>query len=495
MTRLALRRLSGPQIGALRAVFDLAGGEPVYLVGGGIRDALLAQPTVDLDVVVASGAVRLARRLADALGGAFVALDRDRGVARVLLRSGDAALQLDLTDFRGPTLEEDLGGRDFTIDALAVPLDELLRRGSAPIIDPSGGLRDLAARRLRPAGAGVIESDPVRALRGIRLEVQLGFRLDPGAVRVIRRVAPALALVAGERVCAELVGILRTPRSAAGLRHADRMGVLPVIIPEIAPMRGVRQPSPHRFDVLEHSFQAVAAADRLVARIASRLPRGDLLAAHLSEELGGRVRRREVLKLGALLHDVAKPETRALVDGRVRFLGHDHAGAERVRVIGHRLRLPASAVRLLETLVRHHLRVMHLAQAGVLTRRARYRFFRDLGDAAQDLLLLSLVDAAALDGSSPFAVWRRSTLVRDLMAGSGEERALAAAPPLLRGEDIMASFGLPPGPRVGQLLARAREAQDLGLVTTRDQALAYLRGAPELPAGPADDMIALEERP
>jgi putative nucleotidyltransferase with HDIG domain len=495
MTRVALRQFPVPQISALRAVLELAGSEPVYLVGGGIRDVLLARPTIDLDVAIASGAIPLARRLADAHGGTFVELDRDRGVARVVLRIEAAVLRLDVTDFRGPTLEDDLLGRDFTVDALAVRLDELLRLGSSPIIDPSGGLPDLTARRLRPARPDVIEHDPVRALRGIRLEAQLGFRLDPGAVRIIRRVAPALAHVAMERVTQELLAILRTPRSARGLRRADRMGVLPVILPEVTPMRGVTQPAPHQFDVLEHSLRAVAAADRLLAAIASRLPGGDLLETHLSEELGGAVRRREVLKLGALLHDVAKPETRAVVDGRIRFFGHDHAGAERVRAVGHRLRLPARATRLLETLVRHHLRVMHLEQAGSVTRRARYRFFRDLGEAAQDLLLLSLVDAAALNGSSPFAVWRRSKLIRDLMAGIGEERAVSTATPLLRGDDVMAGFGLQPGPEVGRLLAQAREAQDLGLVATRDEALAYLRQMRGPPSGPVSGMIPLEERP
>lgn len=120
---------------------------------------------------------------------------------------------------------------------------------------------------------------------------------------------------------------------------------------------------------------------------------------------------------------------------------------------------------------------MHLAQAGVVTRRARFRFFRALGDEARDLLLLALADASALDGTSPLAIWTGSggEVVRTLMAGADEEAAAAASPALLRGEDLMAAFGLAPGPEVGRLLALAREAQALGLVTTRDEALAHLR--------------------
>ena len=110
-----------------------------------------------------------------------------------------------------------------------------------------------------------------------------------------------------------------------------------------------------------------------------------------------------------------------------------------------------------------------------MTPRARYRFYRDLGEDTRDLLLLTLVDAAAVTGVSPRSVWRRAAVVRDLLRGWEEtSRAGAEASPLVRGEDVMARFGIPPGPEVGRLLERAREAQGLGLVTTREEALAYL---------------------
>ena len=105
---------------------------------------------------------------------------------------------------------------------------------------------------------------------------------------------------------------------------------------------------------------------------------------------------------------MAKPETRRVVDGRVRFFGHDVIGAARARAIGERLRLPARAIAVLERLVRHHLRPMHLGQAGQVTRRARYRFYPRPGDDARDLLLLALVDAAAVTGAIPASVWRRA---------------------------------------------------------------------------------------
>ena len=472
MAELRLDRLAPAQAALLRVAADAAGdGRDTVLVGGAIRDVVLRRPAADVDIAVPSGAIALARRCAERLGGTCVVLDADRGVARVV---ADGGLTLDVTDFRAPTLEGDLLARDFTIDALAVSLSALVARGCAPIVDPTGGLADLAARRLRPAGPGVLEDDPLRTLRAVRLEATLGLRLTTSAARAVRGAARGLERVSAERVRDELLMLLGLADTARALRRADALGVLGVIIPEIEPMRGTRQPAPHRFDVLEHSLRAVAGCDRLLARLDALAPYGEELAVHVAEPLGGGAGRRTALKLAALLHDVSKPETRRRVSGRVRFFEHDVIGARRVREIGERLRLPERLTALVERVVRHHLRPMHLGHAGAITPRARYRFYRDLREDTRDLLLLVLADAAAVTGASPLATWRRAGIVRELLAGWSEQREAQTQPPLLRGEDVMARFSLEPGPRVGWLLAQAREAQDLGRVQSREEALAYL---------------------
>jgi putative nucleotidyltransferase with HDIG domain len=241
-------------------------------------------------------------------------------------------------------------------------------------------------------------------------------------------------------------------------------------------MRTTAQSEPHRFDVWEHSLRAVEAMDAVLAAL-DTIDHAGTLRPHLAEVLGDGLTRAEVLKLAALLHDVAKPETRTVSDGRIRFIGHDVRGGERAVEVAHRLRLSARAARVLGRLVAHHLRPMHLGHAPVLTRRARHRFFRDLGDEARDLLLLALADAAAVRGEPPLVVWSGpgGALLRTLMAGVGEEERAATVAPLVSGEDVMTAFGLSPGPEVGRLLARARQAQALGTIATRQQALDYLR--------------------
>jgi poly(A) polymerase len=477
-TELRLDRLAPASVAALRAVSETVGaGRGIVVVGGVVRDALLGRTDADVDLAVPAGALALAARLAARLGGTAVVLDAARGAARV----AGPGVQLDLTDFRAPTLAGDLAERDFTVNALAVEIDPLLSNGRAPIVDPTGGIADLRARRLRPAGPGVIADDPLRALRAVRLEGTRGLRLTPAAARAVRAAAPGLVSVAAERVRDELVELLRLAATGRALRRADALGLLEVILPEIGPMRGTAQPAPHRFDVLEHSLRAVEACDRVLARTPALTPFGDELTTHLAEPLGGALDRAAVLKLAALLHDVAKPQTRRLVAGRVRFFEHDLIGADRAREIGRRWRLPERVVAVLERLVRHHLRPMHLAQTGEVTRRARYRFYRDLGSDTRDLLLLALVDGAAVTGASPLTVWRRAGLIRDLLGGWVEAEHVAAAPPLLRGQDVMECFDLPPGPAVGYLLARAREAQDLGLVSSREEALTYLDSSAAAP--------------
>ena len=459
----------------LARLADADAGE-AWLVGGAVRDALTGAPPRELDVALPARALLRGRALADRLGARFVVLDEDRGVCRLV-----SAVPVDLADLRATTIEGDLAARDFTVNALAAPLRTLAAAGRAELLDPTGGIADLDARVVRLCGPRALAEDPVRILRGVRLALQPGWRLDPGVVEAARAAAPGLARVAAERVRDELARILDGPTSAQGLRRLDEMGALAVLLPESRAMRATPQPLPHHFDVWEHSLRAVVAADRLFAEAPGLARWGQDISARADEDLGDGLTRRAAVKLAALLHDVAKPETRTEEeDGRVRFIGHDVQGAARVAGIAERWRLSGRAGAMLERLVRHHLRPMHLAQSGPITRRARHRFFRDLGDDAGELLLLALADSAGLRGDDPLDVWagEGGRILRELQAGAAEERALAAAPPLVTGADVMAAFGLPPGPVVGRLLARAREAQALGQVTTRAQALALLAREP-----------------
>ena len=477
---LALHALAPEAREALEALHAILGpSRPAYLVGGALRDLLGGEPTADIDVAVPSGALAAARTLADRLDGAFLVLDDGRGAARLVPAAGRRwrGPQVDVVDFRASDLEGDLRGRDFTVNALAVSLHDLVASGEGAVQDPLGGLDDLRTRTVRLCSPASLDDDPVRALRAAQLGVRPGWRVAAPVGVAAARAAGALDRVSAERIRDGLVGLLGEGAAGAGLRLLDRWGVIDRLLPQRAAMLSTAQPLPHRFDVWEHSVRALEGADALLARAADLVGLDEALTEHLDEPLGDGLRRREVLKLAALLHDVAKPETRTVEAGRIRFFGHDVIGAERVAAIAARWRLSGRISTILARLVRHHLRPMHLAQAGKITRRARHRFFRDLEEDARDLLLLALVDAAAVTGRSPWALWRgpESQVLRELMAGHADESAVAAAPPLLSGGDIMDALALGPGPEIGRMLALVREAQALGHVTDREEALEWLR--------------------
>src|SRR5262249_22446925 len=157
------------------------------------------------------------------------------------------------------------------------------RDGSAVVLDPTGGMGDLSARVIRPCGPGVIADDPLRALRAVRLAIRPGWRLHVSAETAIHESAALTGLVSAERVRAEGRAILAEPSAAGGLRLLDRLGVLPVLLPESLAMKQTTQPEPHIFDVWEHSLRAVDAADLLLARLDALAPFGPELETHLDE--------------------------------------------------------------------------------------------------------------------------------------------------------------------------------------------------------------------
>jgi len=179
----------------LLALGEILGpGRPAWLVGGAVRDALSGAGVRDVDIAMPSGAVALAREAADRLGAAFLVLDEMRGAARLVIPRGHSSpgLQVDVADFRAPDLAGDLRGRDFTVNALAVPVAELVGAEETSVEDPTGGLRDLAARVVRLCSPRSLEEDAVRVLRAARLAIVPGWTLDPAVASAAEQAAPGL---------------------------------------------------------------------------------------------------------------------------------------------------------------------------------------------------------------------------------------------------------------------------------------------------------------
>jgi poly(A) polymerase len=458
-----------------------------YVVGGFLRDALLGRESHDVDLAVAADPLSLGRQLADALGGHFFALREEHKAARIVLPDGEAVRSIDLLPLR-VDIEADLAQRDLTINAMAVPIEGLARERLPSIIDPYGGKRDLAERVVRMVRPDTFRADPLRLLRAVRLCAELGFTLESQTAAVMAENAPLLSRVAPERQRDELMRILATSRAAAGLRLADELGLLGPLLPEVTATKGEEQPKEHQWEVFDHSVETVAALDvllgsekpadgrwaRLWRELWEKMEEFPAVREHFREEVSQGHSRAALLKLAALLHDIAKPETRTIDDnGRMRFFGHAQAGALRSAAVARRLRFSGAEVRQTEAMVKEHLRPLQIAQDGPPSRRALYRYFRDTGEAAIDVLFLSLADHLATVGPRlDWDDWRAHLGVVGFILAWRFQEELAAPSRLVTGHDLMDALGLAPGPLVGRLLETVEEAQAAGEVTTREQALA-----------------------
>lgn len=484
-----------PLLEAVRAVLpdDLA----VYLVGGAVRDALLGRTSHDLDFILDAHGIRTARRVADALQADFFPLDPERDTGRVIVTSPDGGRTLmDFATFRGADLESDLKGRDFTINAIAMEIH------SMQIHDPLHGGMDLKDRRLRVCSPSAFWDDPVRILRAVRLAAAFGVQPEPGTSQAMREAVSFLGEVSIERLRDELFRILEGPQPAACLGALDRIGALDQVLPELGALKGVEQPAPHVYDVWDHTLATVrhlesllavlgpqyhpeTASDWYLGLLALRLGRyRQKFAEHFATPLNVNRSLYGLLQLAGLYHDIAKPTTRKIDEnGQVRFWDHDQRGAEIAAARARALNLSNDEGDRLELIIHNHMRLLFhtnrlVGQGKMPTRRAVYRFFRDTRQAGVDIVLLSLADLrATYEHTLPQDTWSAGLDVcRLLLENWWEKPEESITPPaLLTGKDLLEEFDLEPGPQVGELLEAVREAQAVGKVSTRQDALDLAR--------------------
>jgi poly(A) polymerase len=476
-------------------------GRPAWLVGGAVRDRMLGRSLTDFDLVVDGDPEQAARAVAQAAGrAACFALSESFGAWRVVARGG--AWQADVERLRGGSLEADLVLRDFTVNAIAEPLE-----GGTPI-DPLGGIEDLMARRLRMAGPSAFADDPLRVLRLVRMAVELELEPEPQTSRSARACAGELRGVSAERVFMELRRILATPRARRGVELMGELGATAIVLPELQALRGVEQNRFHHLDVYGHTLEVL---DRVIAlqadpaailddwstgtggkdverdrpdgappgADAARGQLGERVAALLAEPLADEMTRGEALRWGVLLHDAAKPLTRGVRpgDGLVTFIGHDARGAELARAVLERLRASERLRAHVAGLVRHHLRLGFLVhEPQPLARRTVYAYLRACEPVEVDVTLLSVADRLATRGdNAQGAIDAHLRVARGMLQDALRWRSEGPPPPLLRGDDLARALGIDAGPRVGELLEELAEGQYAGELATREQALAYAR--------------------
>ncbi len=486
--------VSSPLLEAVRTA--IPAGEPVYLVGGAVRDAVLGRASRDLDFACLHG-IKLARSVADALKAAFFPMDETFDTGRVILQNADGSRDiLDFAGYRGDSLEADLRGRDFTINAVAMDLN------TGTIFDPLGGVMDIRNRRIRACSESALRDDSIRILRGIRQAAAYGFSIDPETRKLMKAAAGLLPNISPERLRDELFKILSGPKPDSAVRALEILGTLPYILPELPALKGMEQSAPHVYDVWTHTLAVLrhlegildvlspsyneqkANADWMNGLVVLKLGK---YRAQINEHLGKNLNvdrtARSVLFFAALYHDVNKPQTKSIEEnGRIRFLGHDEMGAQTAAQRGMALHFSNDELQRLRLIIKHHMRVhgqTNRKEAGVETsRKAIYRFFRDSNEAGIDLILLALADTrATYDHTLTQQHWAAALDVSRTLLDAWYEKAdeMIRPPALVNGDDLISTLQQKPGPEIGKLLEAIRENQAAGFLNTQAEALAFAR--------------------
>ncbi|MFH1020261.1 MAG: HDIG domain-containing metalloprotein [Pseudomonadota bacterium] len=450
-------------------------GQPMYVAGGPVRDWLLGVAAKDLDFTVPAGAVACAREAGALLGGTFVLLDEAEDVARVVWQG----FTLDFSGFRNrtATIEDDLGQRDFTINAMAVLLaPETGGLASLTVIDPLGGVTDLAEKRIRTPAAANLRADPLRLLRAYRFAATLGFAIESRTATAIAAHGALLTEAAMERVAYELGLIMASARAWQTIGRMAQDGLLWVVFPELVAGRGLDQPASHHLDVFAHSLEALRWQEKILLAPEAYFPGQGGLFSEISQGKWG-----ALLKWAALFHDLGKPETHRLVGEKITFYNHDQAGAAIFEGIAERLHWPRDDRNRVARLIALHMWPFHLSNARLrtgITRKACLRLVKAVGDDLAGLFLLAMADSLAGQGPGKpedmeknlAALWRE-------VQGVYEEhiQPVFASPPLVTGHDLIEVFALEPGPAFKEILDGLVVAQVEGLVADRGQALAWVK--------------------
>ena len=444
-------------------------GVECYVVGGYVRDIFLERPSADIDVVVVGSGIEVAKGLKQLLGKrAHLSVFKNFGTAQVKIRErqrGDGPGDEDVSeievefvgarkesyshDSRKPvvengTLEDDQNRRDFTINAMAICLNQS-RFGE--LVDPFNGLADLEdgmiATPLDPAIT--FSDDPLRMMRCIRFATQLNFQIEDETFEALQHMADRIKIVSGERIEVELNKIMMAPHPSTGFEYLQRSGLLQIILPELSALdivekkegRAHKNNFYHTLEVLENVVKAQDGLASQPSPFNSRL----------------------YLRWGALLHDIGKTRSKRWEPGTGwTFHNHNIIGAKMVPGIFRRLKLPMGAeMKYVQKLVDLHMRPQVIADSEVTDSAVR-RLLNDAGDDIDDLMMLCEADITSKNEVKKKMFLENFRMVREKLADLKEKDYKRLLQPVIDGNEIMELFHLKPSREVGVLKQYLKDA-------------------------------------
>src|SRR5919109_3158499 len=364
----------------------------LYAVGGTLRDLCLGRPVQDVDLAMLGDVIGFAKDFADQLGAAYVPMDAERGEVRVVYRKRDV---LDFARMRGETIIADLQRRDFTVNAMACPLGALLTQADPVLIDPHGGWHDLQARTVRLVSPVSFRDDPLRLLRAFRLAATLDLTIDPATLAAMGTMAPHLTGVAAERTHSGLFKLFAAARSGPHVASMVRLGLLDVLLPELAATRGSSCQPGDQLDVFGHAIRTYQTVEDLIGDPGAHLRpiAGAVVEYFRAEE------RRALIKWAALLHAIWEAVPRpGTSQAHATVLQFPAERAQQWQQVGGRLKWSRKQIDFVKLVLAHYGQLFALATLEAqdrLTLRSVHRWCKEVGDGMRAAFALAIGHALA----------------------------------------------------------------------------------------------------
>jgi poly(A) polymerase len=485
-----------------------------YIVGGALRNAFLKRPTGDIDIVLPKSfdCREKAGLLSKLLKGNSFVLDEKTQTYRVVFYDYPG-VHVDIMPFQSETIEEDLLRRDFTINALAYPVGKnpdfkvevksikatgnfifkLKGLKKKNVLDASGGKNDISNGLIKSVYADSIADDPLRMLRAFRFAGELNFKIQPALIKQIQASKQLIENVSGERIREELLKLCKRDDTALWFEKMDQTGLLTQLFPELEKQRGCAEVYYGKGGVLTHTFSVVERIEFLMKNLRTYFPKHH-------KKLSAHNKNIALLKMTALLHDIAKPKTAKKIGDRLRFFHHERQGAKMSAEVLGKYRFSNNEIKYVTGIISEHLRPGNLSSNKIITDKAIYRFFRDLGDYAIPLLLVCWADYTSYiskkilerihqhihemphsPSSKKFPPLKGGKTLHHLQTINYMIKIYFNYPhkisptKLVNGHDIINTLNISPGPQVGKILEKIKLAQVEGKINNKQEALDFAK--------------------